>query len=162
MPKEQVFTQQISIARKGEIKNFQFRIPLDVQKIIAVETGIRMVSALAQPATPASFTQSLRYIPARVMGELRLQHVGKGGLFFSTHVIEQDTHLPYADFSMVAGFTPKDYTHSAKREPVWAEVEREAPILFGWYRDIAGAQADQHLQYVVLVHLWYQAKEAVQ
>lgn len=159
MLKEQVISQQLSITRRGTIRHFQIRLPRHAHKVIAIEYGIRMLSALPALEQPASFAESLRFMPSRVMGELRLQHVGKAGLFFSTQVMEQDAHLSYGDFSRTAGFVPQSWTHSAKREPIGVQIEREAPILLGVYKDIVGEDVGQHLSYHVLIRLWFETKE---
>lgn len=162
MLKEQVISQQISITRKSTIRNFQLRLPRQAAKVIAIECGVRMISALPPHVQPASFTESLQFIPSRVIGEFRLQHVGKAGLFFSTQVMEQDAHLAFGDFSMTGGFKPQSWTHHGKREPINVQVEREATILLGMYKDVVGEQVDQHLQYQVLIHLWFETKEEKQ
>ncbi len=159
MLKEQVISQQFTITRRGTIRHFQLRLPRQAEKVIAIEYGIRMISALPALQQPATFVESLRFIPSRVMGELRLQHIGKSGLFFSSQIMEQDAHLSYGDFSRTAGLVPQSWTHSAKREPIGVQIEREAPLLLGVYKDIVGEDIGAHLQYQVLIHLWFEAKE---
>ncbi|TRU49819.1 MAG: hypothetical protein EWV91_07040 [Microcystis aeruginosa Ma_QC_Ca_00000000_S207] len=159
MLKEQVISQQVSITRKAMIRNFELRLPRHAKRVIGLESGVRMVSALPEPIQPASFAESLQFIPSRVMGELRLQHIGKSGLFFSTQVMEQDSGLAYGDFSMTAGFKTASWTHQGKREPFSVQVDREASILLGMYKDIIGEQLNRHLEYQVLIHLWFETKE---
>lgn len=156
---QQVLSEKILITQKGTIRHFQLRMPRSAEKLIGVECGVMMNSVLPVLQQPAGFAQSVQFFPTRNMGELTLQNVGKGNLFYSVPVIEQDAHVSYADYSNQTAFAPKCYTHSGKREPMEVNIPRETAIIMGMYKDLLGTQLNTDLQYWILVHLWFETKE---
>ena len=156
---QQVLSEKIFITQKGTIRHFQLRVPRSAEKLIGMECGVRMNSVLPVLQQPAGFTQSLQFFPTRIMGELTLQNVGKGNLFYSVPVIEQDAHVSYGDYSNQAAFAPKCYTHCAKREPVEINIPRDTAIIMGMYKDLLGTELNDNLQYWILIHLWFETKE---
>lgn len=156
---EQVISERILITQKGTVRHFQLRVPRSASRLIGVECGVQMNTVLPVLQQAAGFKESIRFYPTRNMGELALQNVGKGNLFYSVPVIEQDAHTGYGDYSYQGGFAPKCYTHGGKREPIEVDVPRETAIIMAIYRDILGTQLNTNLQYWLLVHLWFETKQ---
>lgn len=155
MLREEVISQELLITTKGTIRHFQLRVPANAEKIIGMECGVRIDTTIPTLQQPAGFSQSLQYFPPRVMGEIRLQNVGQGNLFYAVDVIEQDAHLGFADFSSQPGFAPKCWTHCNKREAVEVELNRQTAIIMGMYKDILGEQLNQNLSYWIIIHMWF-------
>lgn len=161
MLQQEVITNELSITRRGSTRTFQLRLPRHAQKVIGVECGVKMITPVPRNLADGNFQTSFQFVPSLAVGELRIQHVGQAGTFFSTQIMEQDVNLNFADFSGVPGFMPKTWTHQSTKEPVSVEVDREANILLGVYRDIIGNHFNTHMKYTVLIHLWFETKEDV-
>lgn len=158
MLREQVSSEKLFITQKGTIRHFQLRVPRSAEKLVGIECGVSMNSVLPTLQQPAGFTESLTYFPTRIMGEVTLQNVGKGNLFYSVPVIEQDAHVTYGDYSFL-GFAPKCFTHCLKREAVEVNIGRETAIIMGMYKDLLGKQLNNDLQYWIFIHMWFETKE---
>lgn len=156
---QQVQSEKIFITQKGTIRHFQLRIPRSAEKLVGIECGVQMNAVLPTIQQPAGFAQSLTFYPSRTMGELSFQNIGKGNLFYSVPVMEQDAHVSYANYAHQSDFAPKCYTHCAKREPVEIEIKRDTAIVMGMYKDLLGVQLNQNLQYWIFIHLWFETKE---
>lgn len=157
----QVTTHEIGITRRGSINHFQLRLPRHAEKVIGIECGVQMITPLPWNLAYGDFITSFHFLPSLAIGELRLQHVGKAGIFFSTQIMEQDSNLGFADFSALPGFKPKSWTHQSTKEPISVEVNREANVLLGVYRDIVGTYFNMHMEYKILIHLWFETKEGI-
>lgn len=84
------------IYRQGQQEFFQVRLPIDTEKIIGIETGLQMETAIpvyvrANDAKQFSITRN------RLIGTVQLQSIGKGNLFFAKEIIEHDLNVSNAE-----------------------------------------------------------------
>ena len=84
------------IYKQGQQEFFQVRLPINTEKIIGIETGLQMETKIpvyvrAKDAKQFSITRN------RLIGTVQLQSIGKGNLFFTKEIIEQDLNVSNAE-----------------------------------------------------------------
>lgn len=99
MMKEQVITQVISISRRGEQKYFQVKLPRDTQRIIGVETGLRIQNLpyywfAVQPELSLSLKRNV------LVGTLQLQANSSPNVFYSKEVFERDNNISAGELKL--------------------------------------------------------------
>ncbi len=167
MREEQAIVEILPVSQKGEIKNFQVKIPMNAIALIGIETGVRMkgkagggVIVPPAPAKPAETPP----LPAEskdakgqlsVVGELKLQSPGKPNLFYGTLIRDPFAGEDFSNPLFTIGFRERDWTHGSKKEMEKILVDANSTVISGFYRDFLGESLKQDTVYEVILALWF-------
>ncbi|MBI2968902.1 MAG: hypothetical protein HYY40_13965 [Bacteroidetes bacterium] len=169
MREEQAIVEVISISQKGEIKNFQVKIPMNAIALIGIETGVRMKrkasGGVILPPVPAIPKGAEIISPApgpieskeqqSVIGELKLQSPGKPNLFYGTLVRDPFAGEDFSNPLFTTGFRERDWTHGNKKEMEKINVDAHSTVISGFYKDFLGESLKQDTSYEIILALWF-------
>lgn len=172
MIQEQVIITPIIIAKAGQVKHFQIKLPKTSKRIIGVELGGRL---LTQTKENVLVPQAMLEVVAKenelsavaaserdtgfkrntVIGELKLQSCEEANIFYAGH-LQSDNNMGYGDFSQNRFWRVNPFTHQAMAFEEVVIVDAESTIIQGVYKDRLGEQQETNVNYLVNVYLWYQ------
>lgn len=185
MKRARLIIKEVQVARQGEIKNFQIKLPKDVKRIIAIETDVRLDSERAASETdgvkPSIETKpDLEYKPTEgsptaegrisppylswtleknpVMGKLKLKSMERTNIFYEEwlHFILFNGGIP--DMSM--GMFPRSpISLNKNRKAKKVDVPVETTIVNGIYHDTIGTFLKKDITYTVKVFVWVETEE---
>jgi hypothetical protein len=168
MTREQVVISQIRIAKAGQVKHFQVKLPKTAKRIIGIELGAK--GNFLKREVPFAEVDSGKEVPIRdgviregigssvifrrnvLVGELKLQSCEEANLFYSGY-IQTDENIGIADYSQ-RFFVPNVFTHQTHSFEEIVIVDAESTILQGIYRDRIGEQSKTDYNYLVSVYVW--------
>ncbi|HYG53126.1 MAG TPA: hypothetical protein VD905_19640 [Flavobacteriales bacterium] len=148
MFRDKVISRKI-IVNNQEMVYFSIRLPDNATQMIGVEYGVRFLGDVSLPESADSHVSSFAIALPVTVGNLRLEHPGCSGLFYSTSVKAPDTLIGFGDFSIAALFKPQVFTHAKKNLEDPVLVPKQARLITGIYQNIARTRHE------LLVHLWY-------
>jgi hypothetical protein len=170
--KELVTIVPIRISKQGQQHFFQLRLPTITQRIVGIETGLRLKTLLPPVVTIINgpFKRNV------LMGTLQLTTPGRVNQFYATDVYADDTNIGLAEIQLPrdpkgqpfqpVGLPPvskggsgKSFyeffacTHGSKREEDSLDI-CGSRIINGWYKDTAGGIFYKAIPYEVLLYVW--------
>jgi len=178
--KEEVIIQSNSITKKKEQIFFQVKLPKDTDKIIGIETGLFVESALPDflPYTQGDVNMIRRN---RLMGTLQLQVSGKPNLFYAKDIFEKDINIGVNELKIVPDVierrliepqlrkgedVPNDgnnfsdftiWSHGTKREEDPIDV-CGCQLINGQFKDAVGEYYNINIRYRVILYIWIKRK----
>jgi hypothetical protein len=167
---EQVTIIPIRITRPGQQYSFQHRLPRTTAKIIGIETGVRIKSALPRPwiAFESDFKRNV------LLGRVQLQLNGLPNLFWGRDIYADDNNTGFGELPAGALGTPRpligikpplitgksfyqyhDCTHGTKKEEEMLDI-CGSRLVSGIYRDNTGQLFTTSARYDINLYLWTQ------
>ncbi len=151
--------------------SFQHRLPRTTAKIIGIETGIRIKSALPVPviAFESGFKRNV------LLGRVQLQLNGSPNLFWGRDIYADDNNTGFGELPVPAGtdgplpligitppvvtgqsfFRYHDCTHGTKKEEETVDI-CGSRLISGIYRDNTGHLFAIGIRYDISLYLWTQ------
>ena len=179
--KEGVIIQSIGITKKKEQIFFQVKLPRDTHKIIGIETGLFVESAL--PGFIPNIQGNANMIRRNgLIGTLQLQASGKPNLFYAKEIFDKDINIGVNELKIVPpevinerliepmrlkaddvpdeGNNFSDFTiwsHGTKREEDPVNV-CGCQIINGQFKDTVGEYYETNIQYKIILYIWIERK----
>lgn len=178
--REEVIIQSIRITKKKEQAFFQVKLPRDANKIIGIETGLNVESAL--PVFVPYAQGNANFIRQnRLIGRLQLRASGKPNLFYAKEIFDKDINLGVNELKVVPdkierrlieplrlkgddvpddGNNFNDFTiwsHGTKREEDPVDV-CGCQLINGQFKDAVGDYYNIDIQYRVMLYIWIERK----
>lgn len=183
MKRARLIIKEVQITKQGEIKNFQIKLPKDVQRVIAIETDIRIESRLegfsSGDVRPAPKLES---IPLRefdgtvadgrhgapylswtlqqnpVTGKLKLKSMERTYIFYEewVHFILFNGGVPNMTIGM---FSRSPISLNRNRVAKKVSVPVTTTIVNGIYEDSLGKFLQRDISYTIKVFVWVETEE---
>ena len=153
--KEKVIIEQLEISQKGQLNVFQLKVPADAKRIIGFEVSARGLALTDIPQFGELPADSLRYQGSSVIGEVRIQSLGRSNLFFTTEVCFNDLNIGFADFTQKGEWISTQWIKGRKCEEELVSIDECGTVLQGNYKDIIGTLTNTDLAYTIKLYLWY-------
>lgn len=167
MIREEIILHREYIEKLGQQKHFQLELPIDVKKIIGIETGVfRYGSSMALfGGNPAEDPQSDPLDPLfkisfnDVVGKLTLQTQDFPGVIYQSDVRQTDKNTKWADFTQTLYDGLFDqFSHDRKRHENTIAIDLCKQSIEGFYKDCWGEHDSSHVEYELLIYLWIEKK----
>ena len=160
MLQEKVIIERLTITRRGQVHYFMMNLPEDTAEVIGVETSYCSQSNFLyeNPAVAPLDANLLPYNRSLLVGELKLQSMEKANVFYARH-IQSDGNTSFGDYSVLPGFTPRDWSHFGSREDEAVSVPGRTTVIRGMYTDQLGHYMGTNPNYSLSVYLWLRMAE---
>lgn len=150
-----VVSHSIPIERRGQQIFFQLNLPLDIDRIVGIETAIRIVDGMTIP--------SHRSMGA---GTLWLQSEGKADVCYNLYVIPEQKGMTVTDLgytAIQAGFREggRILGDAVAQSVGWKPDAVDLPgcrMFYGSYLDTLGVQVSKDILYHLSIHIWVTLK----
>jgi hypothetical protein len=167
MIREEIILHREYIEKLGQQKHFQVKLPIDVKRIIGIETGVfRYASSNSIfGGNPAEDPQSDPLDPLfkisfnDPIGKLTLQTQDFPGIIYQADVRQTEKNFKWADFTQTLYDGLFDqYSHDKNRFENTIAVDLCKQVIEGHYRDSWGEHQSYHIEYELLIYLWIEKK----
>lgn len=183
MKRARLIIKEIKVTRQGEIKNFQIKLPKNVQRVIAIETDVRIDSKVEgfstgdiRPAPKLEMSPSRESIGISadgkrnapylswtlqqnpVTGKLKLKSMERTYIFYEEwlHFILFNGGIPDMTMGMFAR-SPISLNKNKTAKKV--DVPVTTTIVNGIYADTLGKFLQRDLAYTIKVFVWVETEE---
>lgn len=163
MKRARLIIKEVQVSKQGEIKVFQIKLPKNVERIIAIETDVRMDSFLEDDAPSDGGTIHAPYLfwtlkANPVLGKLKLKSMERAGIFYEEwlHFIRFNGGMP--DISM-ALFAKNPTSINRNRVPKKVDVPRETTLINGLFEDTIGISQLKDIRYTIKIFVWAETTE---
>ena len=154
-----ILVSHFTIEGHDQTYHLQVRLPRDCQRLVGVETSVRMLSQTQEQGAAQSLTGSFPIRLARQLGTLRLSQPGCIGQFYALAVKEENAAIGFADFSASDRFPSGPVSRGFQRLEDRIDVPRQASVVHGIYRDTSMRAFDDPVHYRVSLYLWYEPQK---
>lgn len=183
MKRARVIINEVKVTKQGEIKNFQIKLPKNVQRVIAIETDVRLESKAEGFSTgEISPTPKIETPPVRessgtdadgrrsapflswtlqknpVTGKLKLKSMERTYIFYEEwlHFILFNGGIPDMTIGM---FARSPVSLNKNRVPKKVDVPVTTTIVNGIYEDTLGKFLGRDITYTIKVFVWVETEE---
>jgi hypothetical protein len=183
MKRARVIIKEVKVTKQGEIKNFQIKLPKNVQRIIAIETDVRVDSKVEGfPTGEVRPTPKIETPPVRdssgadsdgrriapflswtlqknpVTGKLKLKSMERTYIFYEEwlHFILFNGGIPDMTMGM---FARSPISLNKNRVPKKVDVPATTTVVNGIYEDTLGKFLGQDITYTIKVFVWVETEE---
>ncbi|MFL5765959.1 MAG: hypothetical protein ACJ77K_18580 [Bacteroidia bacterium] len=183
MKRARLIIKEVQVTKQGEIKNFQIKLPKNVQRVIAIDTDIRIDSRIdvfvtggirpeprleeKVPFEPIAIgsdgTRSAPFLSWTlqqnpVTGKLKLKSMERTYIFYEEwlHFILFNGGIPDMTMGM---FVRSPISLNKNRIPKKVDVPVSTTIVNGIYEDTLGKFLQHDITYTIKVFVWMETEE---
>lgn len=183
MKRARLIIKEVQVTKQGEIKNFQIKLPKNVQRIIAIDTDVRIDSRIdgfvtggIRPAPKLEEKPVFDSIPIGsdgtrsapflswtlqknpVTGKLKLKSMERTYIFYEEwmHFILFNGGIPDMTMGMLAR---SPISLNKNRIPKKVDVPVSTTIVNGIYEDTLGKFLQHDITYTIKVFVWVETEE---
>lgn len=150
-----VVSHSIPIERRGQQIFFQINLPLDIDRIVGIETAIRIVDGI-----------KIQYYKSMGAGTLWLQSEGKADVCYCLYVLPERMSMTTTDLgytAIQAGFREggRILGDAIAQSAGWKPDPIDLPgcrMFYGSYIDALGIQSSTDVIYHLSIHIWVTLK----
>ena len=174
---QDVVVQRLQITKKGERHYFQINVPRQAEKIVGVELGAFLNTAVVLADRSLSANNWLSIKRNKQIGEVQLQTSNQPNFFYSGELIQEDANIGIADFINTGKseevvvrqlkvdpppsknyWKSRQFTHGGRRELDEILIDEQRTI-YGCFKDVIGEAEGKNIDYTVLIYVWFQLND---